>query len=221
MAALELQAGRRDPREESLPARGSLLDWGVEPTGRPGPRPIKSVPQQPATESAFRAALADFPTDTTLLVNFGEFLLSVGAKADEIDAVFARAVAADPSRPAAHLGRGIVAFKAKRFPEALAHFRAAEAVAPDAPAVLLNLAVCYEQRADRGAALAYWERTRASTANPALCAAAVLINVALSNEQMNARGAARMYWEQALTATTDPTLRTAIKKQVEQGPQPK
>lgn len=163
---LRVLADRRLPLKPALsPDAGSLLDRGYLPNGA---NPTMSVPvPNDALRAAWVEALTANPDDPATLVNAGEFLLSQ-LDLGNAEEVFRRAVEHDPKNVAGHIGLGLTAAARDRFDAALRHFVRALELAPDSPALLVNVAVCYEALNDPETARTHWELALERATDPKL-----------------------------------------------------
>jgi tetratricopeptide (TPR) repeat protein len=142
---LELQAERGIPAETALAQAWSLPTYGYELDGTSFAKALPEVDaRNKRINEAMEKAIKDHPKDATLLVNHGQFLLSLG-HLDTARKRFEQALALDTSRVAAHLGLGLVAFQEDKYPEALKHFQNALAIDRDNTPGHLNAAICLEQ----------------------------------------------------------------------------
>ncbi|MBI1902421.1 MAG: zf-HC2 domain-containing protein [Planctomycetia bacterium] len=165
---LDLQAQRRVPADVTLAARGSLLDYGYEPTGL---APAKGLPTLDETTdrlvAAYESAIAANAKDVILRINFGQFLLTLNRFGDA-RTHFAAASQLDETNGLAHLGLGMVAFELGEIDEARGHFEKAAEVLPDSVAIEINLALCWERLKNPQTAQRHWQRAWTTTREPRL-----------------------------------------------------
>ncbi len=142
LLSLRLQAERGIPSPSALTATGRLVDYGYELDGT---SPRKSLPTLDKTtqrlDEEFQAAVTAFPNDLDLLLNRGQFLLSLSRYEDAREC-FVKTVAVDADSPLARLGLGLVAFELQSIDEALRQFDAAIKLAPENVAANLNAGIC-------------------------------------------------------------------------------
>jgi superkiller protein 3 len=158
------------PGELTLAYRGSLLDRGFTPKGGRKTRGGPASHTPPERQAAWGRAAKEHPDSTTLQLNYGEFLLTLG-KPQEAVAVFQRVIEREPRNEAAHLGLGLALAAderdPQRFEKALAEFRTAEGLDPNSLPAQINIAVCLEALGDRPGAQQYWERVLPRINDPA------------------------------------------------------
>jgi tetratricopeptide (TPR) repeat protein len=165
---LKLQAERGMPSEFALDVQGTLLDYGYEPDGS-SPRMAMPILDETTErlDREYRALLAEHPGDVKLLLNRGQFLLSI-ARYDEARQCFAAVLAGDPQNHRAELGLGLVDFEEQKFAGALARFEAVLAVEPANIPARVNAAVCLERLGRTDEAKRQWRQVLESAPNSAL-----------------------------------------------------
>ena len=149
---LRIQAERGETAERSLSRRMSLFEHhDYELDGR---QVIKSLTIRPVTdtdrriEAELQAAIAAYPDEVDLRLNYGQFLLELNQFA-RAEGVFAAAVAMDPHSALAHTGLGLSILQQAEDDDdrhtaarALPHFQTAARLAPDDPVINQNLTIC-------------------------------------------------------------------------------
>jgi tetratricopeptide (TPR) repeat protein len=163
---LELQARLKIADERSLRRRNSLVDFGYDLDGGMSRAPLEMPAEQiKSLQEEFAAAVAANPQDTTLIANYGHFLMQVGKFAAAREQ-FSRAVALAPEDPYGNLGRGLAAYAEDDFPAAVKDFEAAAAKLEENASVHLNLALTYERLGKRSEAVTQWTRAAELTTDP-------------------------------------------------------
>ena len=152
MTNLRIQAERGETVERSLAARISLTrHYDYELDGR---QVVKSLSIRPVTdtdrriEADMQAAIAAYPDQIELRLNFGQLLLEQ-RQFQRAEVEFAAAVALAPQNHLAQTGLGLAILEQSENNDdhrvasrALTHFQAAAQLAPNDPIIQQNLLVC-------------------------------------------------------------------------------
>ena len=167
---LKLQAERGYTTELALDAKGSLLDFGCEFSGRwltMGADPLKQDPTAQRLGREFEDAREKYPRDTALLLNQGHLLLSQ-QRLPAAAVCFRQVLDRDRQNVPARLGLGLTEFAADRFPEARLQFEEVLKLAPENVYARINLAVCLERLGQAKEARPHWNQARALTSDQKL-----------------------------------------------------
>jgi tetratricopeptide (TPR) repeat protein len=170
---LQIQSDRQIDAEYALDQRGTLEVYAS----------TKSLTVDPLAAryaSEFEQALAEFPDDTPLRLNYGQLLLEQGNYSTARQQ-FEKVLVADNRNPRARLGLGLAVVLAPsssrtrsldkqtdRDEQALAQFEMVLEVMPENVAAHINAAICLSELPGRtGEALKYWQRAAELTTSEA------------------------------------------------------
>ncbi len=155
---LKLQAERGVPAELALVQLASLTDYGYELDGFSRQMSIPIFDQtSERLNRELAQAVGQHPNDVRLLLNYGQFLLSM-AQCDKAREQFDAALVQDKGNPLARLGLGLVEFESKNCRKALNEFQAAIEIDPDQLAAYINAAICLERLERSEEAQRYWRQ---------------------------------------------------------------
>jgi tetratricopeptide (TPR) repeat protein len=157
LANLRIQAQRRQRAEILLAQAGTLLDYGFELDGT---SPIQSRPVFDESARQLRLdyvrAVAEFPGDAALRLNFGQFLLA-GGEAGEAREQFQAAYEAGDHAVQTQLGTGLAALAEQDFEPALRHFQSVLEADSANVAAHLNVAATLTQLGRHVEAQRHWQ----------------------------------------------------------------
>lgn len=166
---LRLQADHEAVADVSLKNSGSLTNFGYALDGNRRPDWHDPVPSEAAQKraEAFRSAVAEFPDDVDLRLNYGNVLLESGNHAPAREQ-FNEALRADQTNRLARIGLGLADFEEGRFDEARQQFAEATHTEPGDLDSNINLAMTLERLGKRGEAGGVWEHALSLTRNESL-----------------------------------------------------
>ncbi len=160
MTNLKLQAMRKQTGSSAWPGRGELTEYGYRLDGHSYAKPLPVFDENvKAILSGYERAVAEFPDDSELRLNYGQYLLEQddpeGARAQ-----FLEAQRLAPNALETQMALGIVAFQQKHFDAAIGYFRSVLNGQPDNTQAMLNLAVCHARLGQKAEAVSWFEKVR-------------------------------------------------------------
>lgn len=160
MTNLKLQAMRKQTGRSAWPDHGDLTDYGYRLNGRSYAKPLPVFDENvKAVLSEYERAVAEFPDDPDLRLNYGQFLLEQedpeGARTQ-----LQEAQRLTPMSAETQMALGILAFQQEQFDAAIGHFRAALNEQPDNTKAMLNLAICHARLGQNADAISWFEKVR-------------------------------------------------------------
>ena len=155
---LKLQAERRVPDEFSLAMNDSLSDYGYQLNGTAATKAFPTIDEiVQRLNKEFEQAVAEYPDDIRLHLNYGHFLLEQ-FWLDEARQQFNAVLVLERRSTLAHLGLGLIAFELEQFTDALKQFEAALQIDAANPNFHINAAICLKKLGRASQARDHWQK---------------------------------------------------------------
>lgn len=158
MANIRLQAMRKESGPSAWADRGDLTEYGYRLNGRNYAKPLPVFDDNvKAILAEYERAVAEFPGDPELRLNYGQYLLKQDDP-DGANAQFLEAQRLAPNTPETQMALGIIAFEKEQFDAAIGHFRAVLNQQPGNTEAMLNLAICHARLDQNTEAVSWFEK---------------------------------------------------------------